>query len=84
MSKDQPIEDGYVPEGDYLQIANEFAVALVRKVKTRNGERLEISSPKLGFKTYLDPIQLESLTWCSKQMFHRLLKDPWGPSESSD
>jgi hypothetical protein len=60
-------------------IANEFAVVTVDKVYTRNGERLEIASPRLGFRIQLDPLELESLSWQTKESFSRLLQDPFGP-----
>lgn len=60
-------------------IANEFAVVTVEKIYTRNGERLEIASPRLGFRIQLDPLELESLAWQSKESVSRLLQDPYGP-----
>ena len=67
------IEDGYI------EIANEFALARVRKVRTRNGERLEISAPKQESKILLDPLQLESLTWQTPETFAEFLTEPFGP-----
>jgi hypothetical protein len=64
-----------------LTIANEFTTIRVRKVRTRNGERLEIRSPKLGFVTYLDPLELECLTWQPPETFSELLESPYGPEE---
>jgi len=72
-------EEGYFPESDYIEIANEFAYVKVRKVRTRNGVRLEIFSPKLNYRTYLDPLELESISWTSKKELHQLLRHPWGP-----
>jgi hypothetical protein len=42
-----------------IEIANEFAFVHVRKVHTRNGERLEIESPRRGSLIRLDPLELE-------------------------
>lgn len=67
------VEDGYI------EIANEFALARVRKVHTRNGERLEISAPKQDQKILLDPLELESLTWQTPELFAKLLTTPVGP-----
>jgi hypothetical protein len=64
---------------DYIQIANEFTTVQVRKVYTRNGERLEIESKKLGFVIRLDAMQLESLTWQQPELFSKLLETPLGP-----
>lgn len=61
-----------------IEISNEFATVQVRKVRTRNGYRLEIDSPKLRHKIYLDSLQLECLTWASKELFDDLLSTPWG------
>jgi hypothetical protein len=62
-------------------IANEFAMVYVRKVLTRNGERLEIESPKLGYKIQLDPLELESISWQPKEVFSRFLRTPFGPED---
>ncbi|WP_052668696.1 hypothetical protein [Nitriliruptor alkaliphilus] len=69
---------------DQLTIANEFTTIQVRKVFTRNGERLEIRSPKLGFVTHLDPLELECLTWQPPETFSELLEHPYGPEEGVD
>ena len=66
-------------EGEVLRLANEFAEVLVRKVRTRNGLRLEICSPKLGFAVRLCPLQLEALTWQSGDVFSGFLSNPLGP-----
>jgi hypothetical protein len=66
-------------EGEVLKLANEFAEVLVRKVRTRNGLRLEICSPKLGFAVRLCPLQLEALTWQSSDVFSGFLSNPLGP-----
>ncbi len=65
----------------WIQVANEFTTSRVRKVLTRNGERLEIHSPKLGTTILLDPLELESLTWQTPETFSRLLEDPYGPED---
>ena len=65
--------------GATLELANEYAVVHVRQVQTGNGVRLEISSPRLGRSIRLCPLQLESLTWQSPELFSRLLETPFGP-----
>lgn len=60
-------------------ITNEFATVTVRKVVTRNGERLEIASNGLGLKIILDSIQLESLTWQDRNLFSKFLETPMEP-----
>jgi hypothetical protein len=51
----------------------------VRKVWTRNGERLEIVAPRLGKHIRLDPLELESLTWQTTETFSKFLETPFGP-----
>lgn len=70
-----------MPDDPVIQIANEFTTARVRKVLTRNGERLEVHSPKLGTTILLDPLELESLTWQTTETFSRMLEDPYGPED---
>jgi hypothetical protein len=64
-----------------LDVGNEFAVVSVRKVYTRNGERLEIASPRLGYAIRLDALALESLTWQTMDTFTKFLEEPFGPRE---
>jgi hypothetical protein len=64
-----------------LSIANEFTTVQVRKVWTRNGERLEIRSAKLGYVVHLDPLELEALTWQPPETFSELLESPYGPED---
>lgn len=67
---------------DVIEIGNEFALVQLRRVPTRNGVRLEIRSPKLGYAILLDPLELESLTWQSTETFAKLLEHPFGPGGS--
>jgi hypothetical protein len=39
-----------------------FAMVAVHKVRSRNGERLKIPSPRLVFQIRLDAMELESLS----------------------
>jgi len=74
------VEEGQVEtEDEYTEFANEFAFTLVRKVRIRNGARLEILSPKLSYQIYLDAPLLESLTWQTTATFSRFLEEPYGP-----
>lgn len=68
-------------ESGAIELANEFTSVAVRKVFTRNGARLEISSPRLGFRIQLDPLALESLTWQTVETFSQFLATPFGPYE---
>lgn len=49
--------------GDPIVIANEFSDVQLRRVDTRNGSRLLISSPKSGQWITLDALEIEALTW---------------------
>ncbi len=55
-----------------VEIANEFGLVRVAKVHTRNGERLEISSPRRDSLIRLDPLELEALTEQDPEFFARL------------
>jgi hypothetical protein len=69
--------------GEPADLANEFAFVQVRVVETRNGTRLEIVSPKLGRGIRLDPVELETLTWQSHELFSGFLRTPFGPEPES-
>jgi len=68
-------------ELESIEIANEFANVVVTKVKTRNGERIRISSPKLERAITLCPLACESLTWQSPTLFTKFLSTPFGPQD---
>jgi hypothetical protein len=53
--------DGAV--GEPLTVANEFTEVVVRRVDTRNGSRLLVTSPKTGQWITLDALEVEALTW---------------------
>ena len=62
---------------EYTEISNKNAVVLVRKVRTRNGVRLEIYSPEIDRRVYLDPLLIESLAWQTPETFSDILEDPY-------
>lgn len=62
-----------------FSISNEFSEVQVSRVRTRNGERLEITSSRLDRSVRLDALELESLTWQTPEFFSRLLQEPFGP-----
>jgi hypothetical protein len=66
-----------------LELANEFALVTVRRVATHNGVRLEITSPRLGRSIQLDPLELESLTWQTHEVFTGFLETPMGPEDET-
>jgi hypothetical protein len=47
------------------------------KVRTRNGSRLLIESPKSGQWIALCPLELEALTWQSAHTFSAMLGKPF-------
>jgi hypothetical protein len=61
---------------DYTEISNEAAIARVRKVRTGNGVRLEIYAPEKDSRVYLDPLNIESLSWQTPQTFTDTLEGP--------
>lgn len=63
-------------------VANEFAVVSLRKVQTRNGERLEIRSLGHDQSVLLDAIALEALTWSTPLEVGQGLETPFGPDPS--
>lgn len=69
-----------------FSIRNEFATVTVRKVVSRNGERLQITSPFFNSTVLLDALQVEGLTWQEPEFFSFLLRGSIGPVpvESSD
>jgi hypothetical protein len=71
-------------EDEYTEISNESATALVRKVRTGNGVRLEIYSPEVDRRVYLDPLLLDSLTWQTPETFSEILQDPRELAEEED
>ena len=64
---------------DEFSVINEFGAAYIRKIHTRNGERLEISAPRMGYSVQLDALVLEALTWQPAEFFSALLETPLGP-----
>jgi len=74
------LESGETADHEF-ELANEFATVRVRRVRTRNGVRLEISSPRLGRVIRLDPLALESLTWQTMETFSGFLREPFGPDQ---
>ncbi|MEB3023187.1 dihydrodiol dehydrogenase [[Mycobacterium] crassicus] len=49
--------------GETITVSNEFTEVTVRRVDTRNGSRLLITSPKSGQWISLDALEIEALTW---------------------
>ncbi len=67
---------------DFIQIANEFTCVHVRKVRTKNGELLQIESKKSDDKILLDPMQLESLALLKPEHFSKFFELHFGIDDS--
>lgn len=67
-----------------IRISNEFANINIRKVYTRNGERLEIDAPRRGYRVLLDAVELESLTWQTPETFSGFLRASIGRDIEED
>ena len=67
------------PGDSTIELANEYACVRIRQVQTGNGIRLEIAAPRRGTAIRLCPVELESLTWQSHEMFSGFLTTPFGP-----
>jgi hypothetical protein len=70
-------QDDVEVEGE-LRITNEFTSVRVRKVHTRNGEQIEISSLRVPHRIRLDALLLESLCWRSHEDLSKGLETPFG------
>ncbi|MFC9835550.1 dihydrodiol dehydrogenase [Rhodococcus sp. NPDC127530] len=70
---------GSLSAPEAFTVMNEFGAVRIRKIRTRNGERLEISSPRLGYSVQLDALKLEALSWQTEEFFSALLETPLGP-----
>jgi hypothetical protein len=79
MAMAEPLHEEPTRATEPIEIGNEFAFVRVRKVWTRNGERLEVTAPKLGYAIRLDSMELESLTWQTTETFSKFLETPFGP-----
>jgi hypothetical protein len=79
MTGDELADPRGQQDGPEIVIANEFSEIRVVKVRTRNGARLLIESPKSGQWIALCPLELESLTWQSTQTFTAMVGNPFRP-----
>jgi len=78
---ERPQDDGVVREGEAFGIGNEFAGVRVRKVWTRQGERLELYVPKRGYRILLDAMQLEIVAAQDPAKFSELFAASFGADE---
>lgn len=68
----EPPRDGGV-DGPII-IANEFADVVVSRVRTRNGMRLEIWSPRRGTRVHLDAVALDCISYQTPETFTVMLE----------
>jgi hypothetical protein len=78
---DDQVDDGTVVTE--FTVVNEFAAVRVRKLLTRNGERLRVDSLRLGYRNRLDALALEALSWQPPETISEWLTTPFGPSSST-
>lgn len=78
------LDPAFRPVGDPIGIANEFTGVVARKVLTRNGERLELTVPKSGYRVLLDAMQLEIIATLTPEMFSELFARRLGSYEVPD
>lgn len=69
-----------------LIVSNEFATVEVTKVRTGNGERLQITSVGPGGRSIqLDALLLQSLTWRTVlEVGEEGLRTPFGPTAGDE
>lgn len=67
------------PGRESLELGNEFAEIRVSLVRTRNGARLLIESPKSGHAVALCPYEVEALTWQNTETFSAMIGKPGHP-----
>jgi hypothetical protein len=65
--------------GEPLTVANEFNEVIVRRVDTRNGSRLLITSPKSGQWITLDALEVEALTWQNTRTLAAMVGNMYAP-----
>jgi len=75
---------GHERVGDVIRIGNEFAEVHVRRVDTRNGSRLVITSPRSGRSISLCPLEVEALTRQNTATFSAMIANPFGPLVSDE
>ncbi|NMI00647.1 hypothetical protein [Pseudonocardia acidicola] len=65
-------DEGIVRAGEPFGIGNEFTGVQVRKVWTKQGERLELTVPRSGYRILLDAMQLEIIAAQDPERFSEL------------
>jgi hypothetical protein len=71
-------DEGIVRQDEPFGIGNEFTGVQVRKVWTRQGERLELFVPRSGNRILLDAMQLEVIAAQDPERFSELFERQLG------
>jgi hypothetical protein len=66
-------EAGWTADGPEIRIANEFAMCIVQRARTRNGSRLMVRSELSGRVAFLDPVALEALTGITPEQISEIV-----------
>jgi hypothetical protein len=67
-----------------ITIGNEFSEVRLRRLRTRNGSRLVIESPRTGASISLCPLEVEALTRQNTATFSAMIARPFGPLVADD
>lgn len=78
---DDDVAAGIVEVGEWFGIGNEFTGVQLRKVWTRNGERLEVRAPARNYRALLDAMQLEIVAAQDPAAFTALFQRKLGSDE---
>lgn len=84
MTEKPTSSDGVIRAGERFGIGNEFTGVQVRKVWTRQGERLELFVPKMGSRILLDAMQLEIIAAQDPEKFSTLFAIQLGSDEKKE
>jgi hypothetical protein len=84
MTDGENADEGIVRIGEQWGIANEFTGVTVQKVRTRNGERLEVVTPKTGNRVLLDAMQLEIISTLPPEKFSELFARHLGSYDAAE
>lgn len=76
---EEPTAGAASAESTSARVSNEFTQVTVSKIETTNGDRLDITSEKLGYSNRLTPSVLRAISGQGPDMFSEFLHEPWGP-----
>lgn len=84
MTAEPPLPEGIVRAAETFGIGNEFTGVQIRKVWTRQGERLEILVPRSGERILLDAMQLEIIARQDPEKFSQLFAIALGSQDAGE